>query len=142
MKVFYIFKIKKEIRNLYNSNQNALYNILKNIFINKSKENIIYKKSILEQVIDLFNKDDLDRNLFILLHKKLIYCKRENIHHINDLYKDEISRMIIKNTYIKIYTETNYSSFFEIISNFDNNLFVCDFSLDNYFFIDSIKTLV
>ena len=142
MKVFYIFKIKKEIRNLYNSNQNALYNILKNIFINKSKENIIYKKSILEQLIDLFNKDDLDRNLFILLHKKLIYCKRENIHYINDLYKDEISRMIIKNTYIKIYTETNYSSFFEIISNFDNNLFVCDFFQDNYFFIDRIKTLV
>ncbi len=142
MKVFYIFKIKKEIRNLYNNNQNALYNILKNIFINQSRDNIIVKKNILNQLIDKFNKENLDRNLFILLHKKLIYCKRGEIHYINDLYKDEISKMVIKTSYIKIDTETNYSSFIDIISNLDNNLFVCDFSIDKYFFIDRIKTLV
>ena len=70
------------------------------------------------------------------------YSKRGEIHYMNNLYKDEISKLIVKNKYIKIETETNFSSFFEILSNYDNNFFVCDFDYLDFFFIDSIKVLV
>lgn len=61
---------------------------------------------------------------------------------MNNLYKDEVSKLIVRNKYIKIETETNFSSFFEILKKLDKDLFVCDFEYLDFFFIDRIKTLV
>lgn len=141
MRVFYIFKIKDEFKYLYKNNESTLYNILKQIYYLPSEE-IGYAKTLLNQLVDDIDKDFMDRDLFIKLHQKMAYSKRGEIHYINNLYKDEISKLIVKNKYIKIITETNFSSFFEILGHYDNNLFVCDFDHLDFFYIDSIKVLV
>ena len=141
MRVFYIFKIKDEFKYLYKNNESTLYNILKQIYYLPSEE-IGYAKTLLNQLVNDIDKEYIDRDLFIKLHQKMPYSKRGEIHYMNNLYKDEISKLIVKNKYIKIETETNFSSFFEILSNYDNNFFVCDFDYLDFFFIDSIKVLV
>ena len=61
---------------------------------------------------------------------------------MNNLYKDEVSRMKIKRAFIKVETESSFSSFFNYLSLYDDNLFACDFSYLDFFFLDSLKTLV
>lgn len=141
MRVFYIFKIKEEFKYLYQDNPSQLYNLLKQIYF-LGKDDINYGENIFNQLIEKIDKESMDRKLFIKLHKEIPYSKRENIHIMNNLYKDEISRLVIKNTYMKIETESSFSSFFNFLAQLDENLFACDFSYIDFFFLDKIKTLV
>ena len=61
-----------------------------------------------------------------------------NIYH---LYKDEISRLEIKRSYIKLETEQSHSTFFNVLKNFSNNYFVCDFTKHDYFFLTEIEQI-
>ena len=141
MRVFYIFNVKDEIYDIYNDKSNSLYKIYSHIY-NLSDNELNYAKTLLDQLNNTFDKDVLDTKLFIKLHKEVPYSKRGEIHYINNLYKDEISKLIIRKRYIKIITESNTSSFFSILQKFNLNLFICDFSNSFYFFLDELKTLV
>lgn len=141
MRVFYIFKIKEEFKYLYKDNPSSLYNLLKQIYYLGS-DDISYGENIFHQLTDEIDSDSLDRNLFIKLHKEIPYSKRDNVHIMNNLYKDEVSRMKIKKAFIKVETESSFSSFFNYLSLYDDNFFACDFSYFDFFFLDSLKTLV
>ncbi|MBO5414436.1 MAG: sporulation inhibitor of replication protein SirA [Bacilli bacterium] len=141
MRVFYIFKIKDEFKYLYKDSPSQLYNLLKQIYY-LGKEDIAYGENIFYQLVEPMDKELFDRKLFIKLHKEIPYSKRGEIHIMNNLYKDEISRLIIKNTYMKIETESSFSSFFNYLTLLNDNLFACDFSYIDFFFLDKIKTLV
>ncbi len=141
MRVFYVFKIKEEFKYLYKNNYSSLYNLLKHIYY-LGKEDYNYGENIFYQLTDKIDKSLYDRTLFIKLHKEIPYSKRNDIHIMNNLYRDEVSRLIIKNSYMKIESESSYSSFFGYLSNLDDNFFVCDFTYSDFFFLDGIKTLV
>lgn len=141
MRVFYIFNIKNEFKYLYKETPSLLYGILKQIYC-LEKEDILYGKNIYNQIVDKTAKDEIDKYLFIRLHQDMPYSKRGDIHYINNLYKDEVSRLIAKNTYIKIETESGFSSFFNYLGDFNNNFFACCFETLDFFWLDSIKTLV
>ena len=141
MRVFYIFKIKEEFKYLYKDNPSQLYSILKQIYY-LGKDDIAYGENIFFQLTEPLEKEIYDRKLFIKLHKEIPYSKRGEVHIMNNLYKDEISRLTIKNTYMKIETESSFSSFFNYLSLLNENLFACDFSYLDFFFLDKIKTLV
>lgn len=141
MRVFYIFKIKEEFKYLYKDNSSQLYNLLKQIYY-LGKNDFNYGENIFCQLTDRIDKSLYDRTLFIKLHKEIPYSKRDNIHIMNNLYRDEISRLIIKKSHMRIETESSYSSFFGYLSNLDDNLFVCDFTYTDFFFLDGIKKLV
>ena len=66
------------------------------------------------------------------------YSKRGNIHYFNNLYKDEVSRLIAKKSYIKIETEQITSSFFKVLNDYSQNFFVCEFKYQDYFFLSDI----
>lgn len=141
MRVFYIFKIKDEFKYLYKENPSHLYNLLKQIYF-LGKDDINYGENIFFQLVDKIDKNLYDRELFIKLHRDIPYSKRGNIHIMNNLYKNEVSRLIIKNSYMKIESESSFSSFFRYLSNLEENLFVCDFLYTDFFFLDGIKILV
>ena len=134
MKVYYIFKIKKEFINLYKDTPSILFNILKNIYY-LDKEEVEYGYNIFNQLIDTFSKNELDRNLFIELHKAIPYTKRGDTHYINNLYRNEISRLTIGNYYMKLELEQDYSSFYNILGDKINNLFICSFKYTDFFFL-------
>lgn len=136
MKVYFIFDIKKEFKALYKGNERVLYNILKQIYHLESNE-IEYGYNLFNQLINKINKNDLDRKIFIKYHQDIPYSKRNQTHYINNLYKDEISRLTIKSSYMRLEVENNSKAFFKILSDFSENYFVCDFKNHEYFFLTS-----
>ena len=134
MRVYYIFKIKKEFINLYKDSPSVLYNILKNIYY-LDKEEVEYGYNIFNQLTTKIEKNKLDRELFIKFHKSIPYTKRKDIHYINNLYRNEISRLKVNKSYLKLELEQNYSTFFDILKEEDNNLFACSFQKCDFFFL-------
>jgi len=133
--------MRKEFVNLYRDNPSSLYSVLKHLYtMKKSDANIGF--NLYNQLMERVNKTDLDRKIFIKYHKELTYSKNGNDHVINNLYKDEISILTIKQAYILITANKNYSSFFGIIASFGEEYFVCDFANQDYFWINDIKILV
>lgn len=139
MKVYFIFDIKKEFVSLYKDNQRVLYNILKQIYY-LDKEEVSYGYSLFKQLIKPINKSKIDRELFIKFHQDIPYSKRGNIHYINNLYRDEISRLEVKTSYIRLEVEKSYSSFFQILKKFSKNYFVCCFREQDFFFLSEEKS--
>ncbi len=141
MRIFYIFRIKKEVYDIYENTPSVLFNFLKEIYTTKNKD-IDKIKIIYDQVINTINKRDIDLKLYVKLHNKMKYSKKNDTHIINDIFKDEISIMRVKNSYIVLNTNTNYSFFFEYLNSEIKELLVCDFINDDYFFLSKIKCLV
>ena len=135
MKVYYIFNLKPEFVALYKDNARVLFNILRSIYY-LDKEEVTYGYNLFSQLIVPFQKNKLDRELYINLHQNIPYSKRKDVHYINDLYKDEVSRLTINNFYLKLELDQNYSSFFSLINSKFTNLFVCNFKTIDYFFLD------
>ena len=141
MRIYYVFRIKKEVYEVYENTPSVLYNFLKEVYINKNKD-IEHIKMMYLQLINNINKRSLDLKLYVKLHNKMKYSKKNDTHIINDIFKDEISIMRIKNSYAVINTNKNFSDFFNFLNNEIRELLVCDFLNDDYFFLRKIKTLV
>ena len=134
MRVYFIFDIKEQFISLYQNNYRVLYNILRQIYY-LDKEEISYAYTLFSQLINKIDKNTIDRQIFLKCHKDIPYSKRGNTHYINNLYKDEISRLIIKRSYIKLESEQYNSSFFKLLDNYSSNFFGCDSKNHNYFFL-------
>lgn len=134
MRVYFIFEIKDEFKNLYKDRENSLFNILRSIY-RLSFDEVEYGYTLLRQITKPIKKEDLDRDIFVKLHREYPYSKRDGIHYYNQLYKNEISRLTIKKTYMKLEVEQETSSFFDILKKFSNNYFVCDFKNKDFFFV-------
>ena len=135
MNVYFIFSLKEEFKQLYLNNERVLYSILKQLY-HMDKEELNYGFNLFSQLTNPIPKNKIDQKIFIELHQNIPYSKKGEIHYINNLYKDEISRLQIKNSYLKLETEQNFSSFFPIIAKFSNNFFVCNFYKQDYFFLE------
>ena len=141
MRKFYIFKIREEYQSLYRENSEPLYQILKYLYYLKPEENN-YGIELFNQLIQVIDKNQLNRKIFIKYHCKRVYSKIGNTHIINDLYRDEISTLNIKHSYILLESKHNSSTFFQILSNESDTFFLCDFENQDYFWLSQVKTLV
>ena len=120
MRIYFVFKIKDEYIELYKDSPRTLYNILNQMYYMKRNE-IGYGFTLFNQMINRINKFDLDKYLYVLLHTKMKYSKKGENHILNNLYKDEVSVLRVKGTYIlinsnKSYTELYVTSIIMIIS--------------------------
>lgn len=134
MKVYYIFKLKDEFIDLYKDTPSVLFTILKTIYY-LDKEEVDYGYNLFKQLTMPIEKNKLDRELFIKFHQDIPYSKRKDIHYINNIYRGEISRLVINNSYLKLEVEQNFSSFFKILKEEDKNLFACSFQKTDFFFL-------
>ena len=134
MRVYYIFKIKKEFINLYKDAPSSLYNILKSIYY-LDKDSVEYGYNMFNQLISTIDKIKLDRDIYIKLHKDIPYAKENDIHIINNYYKNEISKLRINNFYMKLVLNQKDSSFYDILKEKEDNLFVCNFKNTDFFFL-------
>lgn len=141
MRTYFIFQMKKEFVQLYHDNTSNLFSILRHLYYMKSHE-IDYGFHLFSQLTEKIDKDGLNRAIYIQYHDEMVYSKNKEEHVINNLYKDEISVLTIKSSYILVTTNHNYSSFFTIIQSFSDHFFVCDFNYQDYFWLNEIKMLV
>ncbi len=140
MRVYYIFSMKDEFASLYQDQPELLFQILKQIYYMHECD-LEYAFNLFHQLTQQIGKTSLDRRLFIELHKKMPYSKSGNQHIMNNLYKDEVSILVVKNSHILITSNHNYSSFFPYLLEKDHHYFVCDFSYNDYFWLKQVKTL-
>lgn len=141
MRRYYVFRIRKEFIKLYKENPICLFNNLKRIFYT-DKKYVQYSFNLYNQITEKLEKEQLDRYLYIKLHNKMFYVKKDNQHIINNLYKDEISILEIKNSYMMIEVNNNDSMFFDFLNHYYSDYFVCDFQNVDYFWLKNIKSLV
>lgn len=134
MKVYYIFKLKEEFFELYKDTPSVLYSILRNIYY-LDREEVDYGYNLFKQLTLPIEKNRIDRELFIKFHQDIPYSKKKDIHYINDLYRNEVSRLLINNSYLRLELEQNYSTFFKILREEENNLFACSFQKCDFFFL-------
>ena len=134
MKVYYIFQIKKEFIQLYKDSPSILFHILKSIYYLDRTE-VDYGYNLFRQLTIPLDKNRIDRELFIKLHQDIPYSKRKNVHTINNLYRNEISRLTVNTAYCRSETEQNFSTFFPILEKEIGDLFVCAFQKIDFFFL-------
>lgn len=135
MKTYYIFQIKKEFISLYKETPSTLFHILRSIYY-LDKTEVEYGYNLFNQLIIPMNKNKIDRDIFIKFHQDIPYSKRKETHYINNLYRNEISRLTINNSYCKLEIEQNFSTFFDILKEELENLFVCSFQKTDFFFLN------
>ena len=114
MREYYIFQVKEEFKQLYQQNQVILYQTFKQIY-QLPKEDVAYGYSLFKQLTKKIDKEKIDYELFLKLHGSIPYSKKGNTHYINNLYRDEISTLKVKSTYIQIQTNKDYTEFFEFL---------------------------
>jgi len=141
LRIYFVFKIKEEYIELYKDTPNTLYNILNQMYYMKRNE-IGYGFNLFNQMIDKIDKFELDKYLYILLHTKMKYSKKGDEHILNNLYKDEISILKVKNTHMVINSNKSYTEFFVLLNQYNNDYFVCDFNNHDYFFLSGVNLLV
>lgn len=134
MKVYYIFKLKEELCDLYRDTPSVLYNILRNIYY-LDREEVDYGYNLFKQLTLPIEKNRIDRELFIKFHQELPYSKRKDVHYINNMYKNEVSRLIVNNSYLRLELDQNFSTFFKVLKEEDKNLFACSFQKIDFFFL-------
>lgn len=141
MRMFYIFEIKKEIKELYINNPSSLYKILSSIYY-MHKEDVNYGFNLFNQITNKLKVLEISNQLYIEMHTNIVYTKNGNEHVINDLYRNEISILKVRKSHIMIQSNKSYNKFFDFLLNYNDNYFVCDFLENDFFFISDIKNLV
>ena len=141
MRIYYVFDIRNEYVDLYKETPNSLYNVLHQLYYMRKKD-LEYGFNMFKQLANRIDKDELDKNIFLKLHNKMTYVKKGDNHIINNLYKDEVSALKVKYSYILINTNKSYTDFFNTLALDNRNYFVCDFINNDYFFLSNIKILV
>ena len=66
------------------------------------------------------------------------YTCYRSTHIINDFYKNETTKLAIKNSHMAINTNMVYPKFFNEIKNL-KNIFICDFVNGDYFYLKKIN---
>lgn len=134
MRIFYLFEVKDDVLKKYKNNYEELFLMLGKIK-NLREENLSYAYEIYDSLINLLDRDEF--NLFIR-HFNISnenYICYNYTHTINDFYNDEITKLKIYNSFIKINTNKNNPIFFNDLCKI-RNIFVCDFDNYDYFILN------
>ena len=136
MRTYYIFRVNNNLNKIYEKNSVSIYKMLNKINSMDKKEyefaKKIYKKTVLP-----INKNLIDKYILMIHMNDIYYKKYGNVHILNS--GREESKLYLYNTYIKIITSNNISSFFKDIYSINNNLFCVDFENKDYFYLDDFE---
>ncbi len=138
MRIYYVFVVNDFFANFYNSKPYSLYKIFEQIY-NLNNNDIILGYRIFEQIAVPFNKNNVNDYIYNKHCGELSYSRNINKHTIKNLYFDEISKLTVYNSHLKIKTNVNYPTFIDSLKQFENNIFVCDFINKDYFWLDKIE---
>ena len=136
MRTYYIFKINDSFTTRYNNKSNSIYKMLNDIRLSNKKDSVKISKFYNKLTKPLDKKKIND--LIIRNHINDFYYKKIGIYHelSNNI---EGSILTVNNTFIKIVTNTNISTFFKDLYLLNENLFLVDFDNKDYFYITDLK---
>ena len=143
MRTYYAFIIKDSLMHFYSKKPYSLYKILEQIYRLKNND-IVLGYRLLEQVTEPFGMRKTDKFIYKKHLNELEYSRLDDGHMIKNLYSEEITFLKVFHSHVRIKTNNNYSSFFNSIQEYDENIFICDFENQDFFWVNKInfETLV
>lgn len=135
MRKFYIFNINNEFAILNKEDSYELFRQMENIR-GLDKEEFYNAIRIYETLAHTIDKQDLNSRIYDKHKESFYYTKYQNIHMINNYYKNEESKLTINNAYLLLETNILKPAFFNDLKN--ENYFACDFENKDYFWINSL----
>lgn len=138
MKEYYVFEVKKEFINLYREKTSELFYIYNRIY-NMKEVDKMYGYNLFDQISKFHSKKNINDYIYDIYKDKITYAFTEDEHVINNLFSGEISILKVKNSCLKIETNTDDCSFFKDLKAYNNNFFVCSFKEQEYFFLKNYR---
>ena len=137
MRVYYIFSIKKETYEMTKKSPESLYKILESIK-NLNKEEASTGFKMFDHICSKIDKKNINKLIKDINIDNLSYMSFNYTHTINDFLNNEIYKLELFNSYIKISSNAMYPSFFKSLIGVPY-LFVCDFNNMDYFFLRNVE---
>ena len=135
MRVYYLFKVNNYFYYMYKNKPFKMYKMLEEIYHTRNND-VVLTYRMFEQIANPFNKNIVNNFIDNYLKDKSYYMRSNNIHLISNNL--EYSKLSVANSNLKIKTSINYTSFFEILNNYTDNIFICDFINKDYFWLQNI----
>lgn len=135
MRVFYIYNINDFFCSVYEKYPYKLYKMLEDAYYT-SRHEMMLSSSFYEQMTTNFNKLFINNYLFVNNKLDVYYYKKNNIHVISS--RLEYSKLMVNSYCLKLKTNLNYPKFFEHIKDYSDNIFVCDFENQDYFWLSKV----
>lgn len=123
-----MFLVKKEYIQAYQKKPEVLFKTLQNLY--HMKENYNSGLSVYHQICNVFDKKLLNNYFF---NKKNFQGTRDRFYFTEN---QEMSILQIHYSCLVLFTNHNFSSFFKVLKLYNPTLFVCDFDLEDYFWLD------
>ena len=136
MRTFYIFKIKNEYAELTKNNPYHLFKMLSYIY-RLDTHDISRGIELFNKMTDNFNSKKIDVDLFRTYRENYFYTKFKNVHQMNNIYKKEESKLVIRKKFLLLQSTVIRPIFLNDLSKYEN-LFFCDFSNKDYFWLDKL----
>ena len=137
MRTYYIFRINPLFNPLYRKNSTSIYKLLNKIR-KMNKMDISVGKKIYKKLVVPLNKELLSNYILSNHINDVYYIKNGNEHLLESSF--ETSKLKIYNTYLKIETTKNISSFFKDIVPVSEDMLCIDFDNTDYFYLEDLKT--
>lgn len=127
MRKYYLFIIKESVAEIYKEDAENLYTNLKRLYINNGHIN--YNLSIYRQICNLFDPEVINDYFSGISNAKI----RNNKY----LIKNNINKYLIEINYscLIILTNVNFPTVLKVLNYYNQNIFVCDFENDDYFWL-------
>ena len=135
MRTFYLYNMNDFCKNIYKQYPYKLYLILKDIYYT-SKYNLTLASSSYEEITDKFQKQFLHDYIFNNHKLNHYYHLKNNAHSITN--SNEYSQLLVSIYSLKLKTNIKYPKFFNTLNNYSDNIFICDFENNDYFWLKKI----
>ena len=135
MRTYYIFKINKYFAYIYKRWPYKMYKIIEELYYTKDYDMLIsyryYKKFALE-----FNKLAINEYIYNINKGNNNYYRDNNIHILNN---DNYNKLKVNSACLILKTNDIYSVFLNDLSEYLDNVFICDFKNKDYFWLESLN---
>ena len=138
MRTYYAFIIKDSLMHFYSKKPYSLYKILEQIYRLKNND-IVLGYRLLEQVTEPFGTRKTDKFIYKKHYDELEYSRLDDGHMIKNLYSEEITFLKVFHSHVRIKTNNNFSAFFNSMQEYNENIFVCDFENQDFFWMNNIN---
>ena len=138
MRTFYIFKIKPEMAILTKDSPYNLFKSMEKIY-KMDKSDFSLGAQLFDQLAQPINSQKLNKLIYNKYKDNEHYTVFKNIHRINNSYRQEKSKLIVKEVYLILQSSVILPLFLKTLNN-NHNMFACDFENKDYFWLDELTS--
>ncbi len=135
MRTYYIFKINKYFAYIYKRFPFKMYKIIEELYHTKEYDILLSYKYYQRFAIE-FNKLAINEYIYNLNKQNKNYQRDNNIHII---INEKYNKLTINQMCIILKTNDIYSVFLNDLNVYLDNIFICDFKNNDYFWLDSLN---